>query len=401
MSIRKTLVVVGAGLAGAKAAEGAREYGFDGRIVLVGEEARHPYERPSLSKQGLRGEEDVPHYVHEDRYYAEHDIELVTWKRAVSLDVAAHRIHLDGDAPLDYDAAVLATGATPRVLSVPGHDLEGVHRLRTVEDAVALGEAVRGAVRDGRRVAVVGAGWIGTEVAASARRLGAEVVLIDPLDVPLQRVLGPTVGTVFRDLHADHGVELRLGTGVAAVRGAGRVEAVELTDGRVEPADVVVVGIGVRPRLELAADAGLALDDGIAVDAHLRTSAPDVYAAGDVAAAEHPRLRRRVRVEHWANALNQGRTAGRNAAGAQEVYDRLPYFFSDQFDLGLEYVGLGDPTDDVVLSGDVAARKFVALWVRDGRVSAAVAVNTWDLIEGLKGTIGLKADDVDVTALRT
>jgi 3-phenylpropionate/trans-cinnamate dioxygenase ferredoxin reductase subunit len=289
---------------------------------------------------------------------------------------------------LAYDAVVLATGAEPRRLRVPGAELDGVHYLRTLDDAVRLGAALKGA----SRVAVVGAGWIGTEVAASARALGADVVLVDPEPVPLRRVLGDRMGEVFARLHAGHGVELRLGVGVSGLRGGRTVSEVVLSDGTAEAADVVVVGVGVIPRTGLAASAGLTVDDGVVVDEHL-LAAPGVYAAGDVANAYHPVLGRRLRVEHWANALNQGTLAGRNAAGERAAYDRLPYFYSDQYDLGLEYVGHGAGTDDVVVRGDVEAREFVAFWLRDGRVTAAMNVNVWDVVEDLKGLVG-RAPDV-------
>ena len=242
-------------------------------------------------------------------------------------------------------------------------------------------------MRSAGRVAVIGAGWIGSEVAASARQMGAEVVLIDPAPVPLQRVLGHEIGEVFRSLHADNGVQLRSETGVVELRGTGRVEQVVLSDGRTEAADVVVIGIGVTPRVGLAEAAGLKVDDGIVVDEHLRSSAPGVYAAGDVASAWHPHYRQRLRVEHWANALNQGATAGTNAAGGTEAYDRLPYFFSDQYDLGMEYVGYGQPSDTVVIRGDRAQREFIAFWQRDGIVTAAMNVNVWDVVEDLKAIV--------------
>ncbi|HKY66114.1 MAG TPA: NAD(P)/FAD-dependent oxidoreductase, partial [Acidimicrobiales bacterium] len=342
MTTRRTLLIVGASLAGAKAAEGARAAGYDGRILLVGDEASAPYERPPLSKAVLRGEADLESTrVHADDFYAEHDVEVVT-DHAVALDATDRRIELAGRGTIGFDRAVLATGAAPRRLDVPGHDLPGVHLLRTAEDAVALGRAIRA----GSRVAVIGAGWIGSEVAASARQMGADVVLVDPGPVPLRRVLGDEVGGMFRRLHADNGVTLRLGTRVRELRGSGAVGEVVLDDGRVEDADVVVVGIGVVPRTELAAAAsGLHVDDGIVVDHHLETSVAGVYAAGDVANAWHPHLERHVRVEHWANALHQGFTAGGNASGRHDVYGRVPYFFSDQYDVGMEYVGQAEPGD--------------------------------------------------------
>jgi 3-phenylpropionate/trans-cinnamate dioxygenase ferredoxin reductase component len=258
-----------------------------------------------------------------------------------------------------------------------------VHYLRTLDDSLRLAEAIRAA----RRVAVIGAGWIGSEVAASARQMGADVVIIDPLPVPLQRVLGDEIGAVFAQLHADHGANLRMGTGVTELRGGAAVEQVVLDNGEVEDADLVVVGIGVTPRVELAAAAGLDVDNGVVVDEQLRTTAPDVFAAGDIASAWHPHFQRHLRVEHWANALNQGATAGANAAGSGEVYDRLPYFFSDQYDLGMEYVGYADPDDAVTIRGSAAEREFIAFWQRAGAVTAAMNVNVWDVVDDLKAII--------------
>jgi len=381
---QRTLAIVGASVAGAKAAEAARDAGYDGRIVLIGDEAGVPYERPPLSKAVLRGEaEPASARVHPDGFYDDHDIELVT-DRVAALDSGARRVELaDGDT-MAFDAAIVATGAEARRLAVPGAELDGVRYLRSLDDSNGL----RDAIRASSRVAVIGAGWIGSEVAASARQMGADVVLIDPSPVPLRRVLGDDVGAVFRQLHADNGVQLRLGVGVRELRGAEAVDEVVLSDGGAEAADLVVVGVGVTPRTDLAAGAaGLAVDNGIVVDQHLETNVAGVYAAGDVANAWHPHYRRHVRVEHWANALNQGTTAGRNVAGRREVYDRLPYFFSDQYDLGMEYVGLSAPGDDLVVRGDLEARQFVAFWHRDGVVSAAMNVNVWDVVEDLKAIV--------------
>ena len=375
-----SLVIIGAGLAGAKAAEAARDAGYPGRVVLVGDEVHRPYERPPLSKAVLRGEaEPDSARVHPDGFYDDHDIELVTG-RIAAVDPDARRFELAGGEALAFDRAVLATGAEPRRLTVPGAGLGGVRYLRSVDDAVGL----RDAIRASSRVAVVGAGWIGSEVAASARQVGADVVLVAPSTVPLQSVLGDRVGGVFRRLHADHGVRLRLGVGVQELRGSGAVEEVALTDGTVEAADLVVVGIGVTPRTEVAAAAGAVVGDGVVVDQYLESGVEGIYAAGDVASAWHPHYRRNVRVEHWANALNQGAVAGRNAAGGREPYERLPYFFSDQYDLGMEYVGLGAPSDDLVVRGDLDGREFVAFWHRDGVVTAAMAVNVWDVVDDLR-----------------
>ena len=384
MTTDRTLVIVGASLAGAKAAEGARTAGFDGRVVLVGDEKELPYERPPLSKAVLRGEAapDTTR-VHDHTFYDTHDIELLSGRTVEALDLDARHVRLDGDEHLPFTSAVVATGAAPRRLDIPGSDLAGVHYLRSVADSGRLGDAIRAA----RRVAVIGAGWIGSEVAASARQMGAEVVLIDPAPTPLHRVLGDEIGEAFCRLHADHGVMLRLRTGVAELRGTDTVEQVVLSDGDVQTADVVVIGVGVTPRVELAVAAGLKVDDGIVVDEHLAASAPGVYAAGDVASAWHPHYRRPLRVEHWANALNQGLAAGANAAGGAESYTRLPYFFSDQYDLGLEYVGYGDPADTVVVRGSLADREFIAFWHRHGIVTAAMNVNVWDVVEDLKAIV--------------
>jgi 3-phenylpropionate/trans-cinnamate dioxygenase ferredoxin reductase component len=381
---QRTLAIVGASLAGAKAAAAARESGYDGRVILIGDEAAAPYERPPLSKAVLRGEAGpASTRVHPDGYYDEHDIELVT-DRVVAIDTSSRRVALSDGDTVAFDAAILATGAEPRRLAVPGAELDGVSYLRSVDDSTRLREAIRGA----SRLAVIGAGWIGSEVAASARQMGADVVLIARTPVPLGHVLGDEIGEVFRRLHADHGVRLRLGVGVGELRGSGGVEEVVLTDGTTEPADLVVAGIGVNPRTDVAgAGCGLAVDNGIVADQHLETNVAAIYAAGDVANAWHPRYGRHVRVEHWANALNQGTTAGRNVAGWREVYDRLPYFFSDQYDLGMEYVGLSGSSDEIVVRGDLDAREFVAFWHRDGVVSAAMNVNVWDVVDDLKAII--------------
>jgi 3-phenylpropionate/trans-cinnamate dioxygenase ferredoxin reductase subunit len=396
MTTDPTVVIVGASVAGAKAAAGARTSGFDGRVVLVGDEHELPYERPPLSKAVLRGEADEETTrVHDADFYAANNIELLTGRTVEALDVDAHEVRLDGNDVVSFTAAVLATGAEPRRLAIAGSALAGVHYLRSLDDSRRLGDAIRGA----ERVAVIGAGWIGSEVAASARQMGAAVVLVDPAPTPLHRVLGDEIGDVFRRLHADHGVTLRLGAGVAALRGVDRVEQVVLTDGDVEAADLVVVGVGVTPRVELAAAAGLKLDDGIVVDEHLQSSAAGVYAAGDVASAWHPHYGRHLRVEHWANALNQGTTAGINAAGGGERYTRLPYFFSDQYDLGMEYVGHSAPGDAVAVRGSLSDRQFIAFWHRDGVVTAAMNVNVWDVVDDLKAIIaGGRALDPRVLA---
>ncbi len=395
MDSTSTLLIVGGGLAGAKAAEGAREGGFDGRIVLVAEEAHDPYERPPLSKEVLRGDKEPDSArVFENGYYGEHSIELMTDETIASIDAAGKRAQLRSGDSIAFDAAVLATGAAPRKLSLDGADLAGVHYLRTVDDSLAL----QAAIKKASRVAVIGAGWIGSEVAASARQMGAEVVLIEPLDVPLQRVLGSEVGAVFGQLHADNGVATRFGVGVSKLQGGSAVEQVVLEDGRVEAADLVVAGIGVTPRVDLAEGAGLELDNGVVVDELLQTSAPGIFAAGDIANAWHPHYQRRIRIEHWANALNQGAAAGANASGNPQPYTRLPYFFSDQYDLGLEYVGYASADDAVAIRGDLGKREFIAFYHRDGVVAAGMNVNVWDVVEDIRAII-TAGNPVDVAKL--
>jgi 3-phenylpropionate/trans-cinnamate dioxygenase ferredoxin reductase subunit len=387
MTSDPTHVIVGAGLTGARAAAALREEGFEGRLVLVGAETDRPYERPPLSKDYLRGEAGREKlYVHDEDFYGEHQIELRLGRTAETLDTARRELQLEGGERLRYDRLLLATGAEPRRLSIPGSDLDGVLYLRSVEDSDALRERFR----QSRSVAVVGAGWIGSEVAASARQLGLDVTVIEPTAVPLERVLGTEVGAVYRDIHTDHGVRMLLGTGVDAIEGAQVVERVRTGDGHEVECDLVVVGVGVEPRTRLALQAGLALDDGIAVDARLQTSAPGVFAAGDVANAYHPFYRHRVRVEHWANALNQGPAAARNMLGESVAYERLPYFFSDQYDVGMEYTGYARRWDRVVFRGDPASREFIAFWLVGDHVVAGMNVNVWDVTDPIRRLIGAR-----------
>jgi 3-phenylpropionate/trans-cinnamate dioxygenase ferredoxin reductase subunit len=388
MTSDQTFVIAGASLAGAKAAETLRTEGFDGRVVLVGAEDERPYERPPLSKDYLRGEvgrEKV--YVHDEGFYASHDIELRLGRTAVSLSPSTSELLLDDGERMRYDRLLLTTGAEPRRLPVPGSELDGVLYLRTVEDS----DVLRGRLQRGGTIVVVGAGWIGCEVAASARTLGLDVTVLDPLAFPLERVLGSEVGAIYRDIHADHGVRMLGGTGVEAFAGDGAVGRVRTTDGHELECDLVVVGVGVDPRTGLAAQAGLEVDDGILVDEHLRAGMPGVFAAGDVARAHHPFYGEPIRVEHWANALEQGPAAARNMLGRDEPYDRLPYFFSDQYDVGMEYSGLARSWDRVVFRGDPASREFIAFWVADDRVVAGMNVNVWDVTDPIQRLIRSRA----------
>jgi 3-phenylpropionate/trans-cinnamate dioxygenase ferredoxin reductase component len=370
-------VIVGGGLAGAKAAETLRAEGYDGEVVLVSAEAERPYERPPLSKGYLLGSDERDSaFVHPKAWYDEHDVQLRLSTRATALDPDAHEVELGHGERLRYEKLLLTTGSIPRRLGVPGAESDGVLYLRELPDS----DRIRAALASGARIVVVGAGWIGLEVAAAARHHGADVTVLEVADLPLQRVLGDDIARVFADLHREHDVDLRLGTGVEQFRPVGGGLSVVDSTGDEIDADAVVVGVGIRPALDLAEAAGLSIDDGVAVDASLRTSAPDVYAAGDVAAAEHPILGTRIRVEHWANALNGGPVAARSMLGQDVVYDELPYFFTDQYDLGMEYIGHAPPGsyDRVVVRGDLASREFQAFWLSGGRALAGMHVNLWD-----------------------
>ena len=387
MALEQTFVIVGASLAGAKAAEMLRAEGFDGRLVLIGEEAERPYERPMLSKEYLRGDKPAAKlYVHDEGFYADNDIELLTGTRVASLEPGAHEITLADGSRMPYSRLLLSTGATPRRLPLPGAEMAGVCYLRAMADS----DALRAAIKAASRVVVIGAGWIGSEVAASARQMGAEVAMVAPEAVPLERVLGPLLGGVYRDLHADHGVDLHLSTQIEAIVGKEAAQGVRTSDGNVIEGDLVVVGVGVSARDELARDAGLMLENGIVVDEFLSTSAPDVFAAGDVAATWNPMYNRRIRMEHWANALNQGQTAARNMLSQDSqitAYTKLAYFYSDQFDLGMEYNGYAADWDQVVVRGDLAAREFLAFWLKDGRVLAGMNANVWDQGDQIKALV--------------
>jgi 3-phenylpropionate/trans-cinnamate dioxygenase ferredoxin reductase component len=384
MTSDQTHVIVGASLAGAKAAETLREEGFAGRVVLVGAEDERPYERPPLSKDYLRGEvgrEKV--YVHDESFYSKHDIELRLGTTAVDLNTSTSELTLDDGDRLSYDRLLLATGSEPRRLTIPGAELDGVLYLRSVHDSDTLRERLD----RGGAVVVVGAGWIGAEVAASAGQRGLEVTVVEPASVPLERVLGAEVGAIYRDIHTDHGVEMLMGTGVEAFEGDEAVERVRTSDGRAIECDFVVVGVGVQPRTQLAERAGLDVDNGILVDEHLETSVPGVFAAGDVTNARHPFYGERIRVEHWANALHQGPVAARNMLSRPEAYDRVPYFFSDQYDVGMEYAGYARSWDRVVFRGDPASREFIAFWIGDERVVAGMNVNVWDVNDPIRRLI--------------
>jgi 3-phenylpropionate/trans-cinnamate dioxygenase ferredoxin reductase subunit len=382
----RVFVIVGAGLAGAKAAQTLREEGFGGEVVVFGEEPEPPYERPPLSKGLLLGKDERDRvFVHKDGWYAEHDVDLRTDVHVGAIDRAARQVELADGQRIGYDALLLATGSTPRPLDVPGAALDGVMQLRTLSDS----DEIAAVLAPGAHIVVVGAGWIGLEVAAAARQRGAIVTVVERSELPLQRVLGPGAARVFVDLHRDHGVTFRFGARVRAFHGDGRVSAVLLQDGTRLIADAVVVGVGVHPKVDLAETAGLALDNGVVVDQALRSSDPLIFAAGDVANAYHPLFGTHMRVEHWANALHSGPAAARSMLGAGVVYDRLPYFYTDQYDLSMEYTGYAPPGgyDTVVVRGDLTKREFIAFWTAGGRVVAGMNVNVWDVAEPIQELI--------------
>ncbi|MDQ4086148.1 MAG: FAD-dependent oxidoreductase [Actinomycetota bacterium] len=381
------IVIVGASLAGVKAAETLRAEGFTGPVVMLDGAHDLPYDRPPLSKGALLGSETYDSAaLHPERWYAEHDIDLRLGRPVRRLDLSAHQVHVHGQDELRYDRLLLATGSSVRRVAVPGADAEGVHYLRTLEESQRLHKRFA----DRPAVVVVGAGWIGLEVAAAARHHGASVTIVEPQPTPLHGVLGPEVGQIYADLHTSHGVDLRVGDGLQEVlTESGHVSGVLTTLGQRIPADMVVVGIGVTPNVELAEDAGLEVDNGVLCDQSLRTSDPDVYAAGDIAHWFNPLLGRRVRVEHWANAHDGGQAAGRAMLDQEVVYDVVPFFFSDQYDTGMEYAGYvprgARPT--VVLRGDVDAREFMAFWLDDGRLLAGMHMNVWDTIDDVQALI--------------
>ncbi|MFE9445993.1 NAD(P)/FAD-dependent oxidoreductase [Streptomyces sp. NPDC006602] len=387
MAATTAFVIVGAGLAGAKAAQTLREEGFDGPIVLLGEENERPYERPPLSKGYLLGKDERDTvYVHPSQWYAEHDVDLRLGATVTAIDPSGHEVALADGSRLGYAKLLLTTGSSPRRLPVPGADLDGVHYLRRLADS----DRIKKSFESASRIAVIGAGWIGLETAAAARTAGLEVTVLEAAELPLLRVLGREVSQIFADLHTDHGVDLRFCVQVAEITGTGgRANGVLLADGSRIDADAVIVGVGITPNTQLATAAGLDVDNGIRVDAHLRTSHPHIYAAGDVASAFHPLLGKHIRVEHWANALNQPQTAAKAILGQDVTYDRVPYFFTDQYDLGMEYTGYVEPGgyDQVVFRGRTETREFIAFWLAESRVLAGMNVNVWDVTDPIRALV--------------
>ncbi len=387
MDTEETFVIVGASQAGASAAQTLREQGFPGRIVLIGDETELPYQRPPLSKDYLLGNADRETvYLHPRQWYLDNDIDLRLDLPVVSIDRGAHQVSLADGSQVRYAKLLLTTGSSPRRLPIPGAELDGVHYLRRIKDS----DSIKAMLQTTRRVAVIGAGWIGLETAAAARAADVQVTVLGSAPLPLMRVLGAEVAQVFADLHRDHQVDLRLGVEISEITGhRGHVDGIRLSDGTRIEAESVIIGAGIAPNTALALEAGLTVDNGIRVDEHLQTSDPDVYAAGDVANAFHPLLGKPIRVEHWANALHQPQVAARAMLGQQVSYDRIPYFYTDQYDLGMEYAGYVGPDgyDRVVFRGDVAGRQFLAFWLRQGRVLAGMNVNIWDVTDQIQALI--------------
>ncbi len=388
MPASDTFIIAGGGLAGAKTAEALREQGFGGRIVLAAEEELRPYERPPLSKDYLQGKtsrEEI--FVHSPGWYDAHQVELLLGTAVTGIDRDRREVTLSSGGHLAYGKLLLATGSVPRRLPLPGADADGVLYLRRVGHS----DRIRDTFTTASRVVIIGAGWIGLEVAAAARAAGADVTILEAAELPLLHVLGPQVAPVFAGLHREHGVDLRLGVRVAEITttSGGKATGARLTDGTRIGADAVIVGIGATPQTRLAEEAGLDVRDGVVTGASLRTSDPAIYAAGDIASAFSPLLGAHIRVEHWANALHQPETAAAAMLGKDASYDRVPYFYTDQYDLGMEYSGHSGPGgyDQVIFRGDVAKREFIAFWMSSGRVVAGMNVNIWDVNDAIQDLI--------------
>ena len=407
MAEKKTYVIVGANQCGGSAAETLRKEGFDGRVVLIGAEPERPYERPPLSKEYLRGEEERDRiFLRPPEYYREQQIELRLGARAKQLHTREREVELDGGERLGFDKLLLATGGRVRRLPVPGADLEGVHYLRTVADSELIASEMKGA----RRAVVVGAGFIGAEVAASARMSGLEVTILEMAEVPLGRALGTEMGRIFADIHREHGVDLRLGTGAERFEGGQRVERAVTSGGESVECDFVVIGVGIDPETALVERTGIKVEDGITVDEYCQTNVEGIFAAGDVANFPYSFLNEHIRVEHWSNAQKQGVAAAKAMLGVREPYAEVPWFWSDQYDLNMQYVGHASEWDEVVLRGDVAGRKFAAFYLKDGRLRATMAVSRPKEIAASRKLIPagtqltaeqLKDEDVDLRKLAT
>jgi 3-phenylpropionate/trans-cinnamate dioxygenase ferredoxin reductase subunit len=403
MNTKPSFVIVGGGMAGAIAAQTLREEGFDGKITMLAQEPNAPYERPPLSKDYLQGKAERDSiFVHPEHWYAEHAVELSLGSAVTSLDPASRTVTTATGERLSYDKLLLATGSKPRHLDVPGADLDGVYYLRNVEDSDRLKIKFAAA----NRVVIIGAGWIGLETAAAARAAGLDVTLLVSGDLPLEHVLGPEVAPIFDELHRSHGVDLRYRTTAVELTGRhGTVTGVMLSDGTRIDADMIIVGVGVAPRTELAAAAGLKIDNGIVVDEHLRTSDPDIFAAGDIAQTYSPRLGRHIRVEHWANARRQGAVAAKAMLGQDAVDIRPSYFFTDQYDLSMEYTGDIGPAgyDRVIFRRHADSNEMIVFWLYEQCIQAGMNINIWDVADDIDRLIQsarpINADDLGNPAI--
>lgn len=365
-------VIIGAGQAGAQGAQSLRAAGYRGRIVLLGEELAAPYQRPPLSKAYLQGTIATDRLaLKPDAFYTQNDIDLRLGRRAASIDRATARVETESGETIPYDRLLIATGAPPRKLNCPGTELSGVHYLRTIADC----EGLRPVLATARRIVIVGAGYIGLEVAASARKAGREVTVLEAQSRVLQRVAGTDISAFFDALHRAHGVDLRLNAMLAGFEGRGNIERAVLTSGERIDCDAVLIGVGAAPAIALAVEAGLAIDNGVATDEHAQTSDPAIFAAGDCASHPSRLYGRRIRLESVPNAIEQAKVAGANMAGGDLVYDAVPWFWSDQYDVKLQTAGVAEGADAVITRGDPAVARFSVWSLQAGRVLAVDAVN--------------------------
>jgi 3-phenylpropionate/trans-cinnamate dioxygenase ferredoxin reductase subunit len=392
------IVLVGGGLATGTAVRELRTQGYDGDVVVIAGEHHAPYERPPLSKGYLLGKEPAEKaLVNAESWYAEHDVDLRTGLTVESVDPDARTVRAGGE-DLEWTGLLLATGATPRHLALADDSGAPVHYLRTLDDSTDL----KAQLQPGARIGIIGGGWIGLEVASAAQQAGAEVVVLEALDQPLRNVLGPEVGALFAQLHREKGVDVRTGVRVDTIGSSSDGATIGLADGETLTVDRLVVGVGVIPDADLASAAGIAVDNGVLVDSGLRTSASGIFAAGDIANVDHPVLGHRLRVEHWDTAIKHGTVAATNLLGGHAVADHLPYFFTDQYALGIEYVGNPGPEgfDRVVITGDtdgaVEQRTFRAWWMRGNRVVAGMHVNDWDAIDRVRELVGTEVDEAEL-----
>ncbi|GAA5229735.1 NAD(P)/FAD-dependent oxidoreductase [Arthrobacter cryoconiti] len=382
------MVIIGGGLAGATAAETLRKEGYAGDITIVADEAELPYQRPPLSKGFLSGKEDEDFLLpYPGTWYTENNVTVLTGTAATALDPANHTVTLADGRTLSYAKLLIATGASPRVIPFKGVDLDGVHYFRSKADSVAMKELLKGG---GHNVVMVGSGWIGMEIAATAAELGNKVALLGLEEVPLSTAIGNELGRVFASRHEEAGVKFFLPSSAEEIQGTdGKVTAVLTTTGESLVADIVIVAVGVVPNISLAKDAGLTINNGIQVSGSLQSSDPDIFAAGDVANSLHPTTGAYARSEHWANAIASGKVAAKSMLGKAAELNDIPYFYTDQFDLGMEYSGFGALTKDaeLVIRGSLEKREFIAFWVLESRVVAGMNVNVWDVQDAIKDLI--------------